>query len=418
MHMPVRRAGTGTEPAPGVTGHRRRMWVALVALAALAGAACGAGSRGGSRDGPTAGVAHADRSPKENIPSALSDADDPALPKPLVDMREVISGGPPPDGIPAIDAPRFQAVAAVDWLRDREPVLALEIDGDARAYPIQVMTWHEIVNDTVGSAPVTVTYCPLCNSALAYDRRVGERVLDFGTSGRLFRSALVMYDRQTESLWAHFLGQAIAGVLTGTELETYPVSTVSWADFRRAHPEGRVLSRDTGHTRSYGTNPYPGYDDVGTAPFLLRGTTDGRLEAKARVVGVRQGTEEAVAVVLDGLARAGVVRTSLGRRPITVWHAPGTASALDDRALADGRDVGATGVFDPVLDGVALEFRAAGDGTFLDIESNSRWDILGRAIEGPHAGRRLSPVDHVDTFWFAWAAYLPATSIVPAGAPR
>ena len=120
--------------------------------------------------------------------------------------------------------------------------------------------------------------------------------------------------------------------------------------------------------------------------------------------------------MLDHLARVGVVRTSLGGRPITVWHAPGTASALDDRALADGRDVGATGVFDPVVDGVVLEFRAAGDGTFVDIESNGRWDILGRALDGPHAGRRLSPIDHVDTFWFAWAAYLPATSIVPATA--
>ncbi|MDP1804103.1 MAG: DUF3179 domain-containing (seleno)protein, partial [Acidimicrobiales bacterium] len=167
--------------------------MALVALAALAGVACGSGSGAGSSDGSTVGVDQAERSPKENVPSALRDANNGSLPKPLVDMREVISGGPPPDGIPAIDAPRFQAVAAVDWLRDREPVLALEIDGDARAYPIQVMTWHEIVNDTVGQVPVTVTYCPLCNSALAYDRRVGDSVLDFGTSGRLYRSALVMY---------------------------------------------------------------------------------------------------------------------------------------------------------------------------------------------------------------------------------
>ncbi len=236
-------------------------------------------------------------------------------------------------------------------------------------------------------------------------------MLDFGTSGRLYRSALVMYDRQTESLWAHFLGQAVAGALTGNRLDAHPVATVSWADFRRAHPRAWVLSRDTGHRRAYGRNPYPGYDDVRTSPFLFEGKVDGRLAAKARIVGIR-GATEAVAVVVEALERRRVIEASVDGRAVSVWLKPGTASALDAASVGDGRDVGATGVFDPTLDGRRLQFRPAGDG-FEDEETGSRWDILGRALEGPLAGRQLVAVEHVHTFWFAWAAYLPHTRIVP-----
>ena len=348
---------------------------------------------------------------REDVPSALRDPADARLPPPLVKPDEIVSGGPPPDGIPAVDRPRFQRVGDVDWLKDREPVLALELGGEARAYPVQILTWHEIVNDTVAGTPVAITYCPLCNSAIAFDRRLGERVLDFGTSGGLYRSAMVMYDRQTESLWAHFLGEAVVGVLTGSRLKAHPVATISWGDFRRAHPQSWVLSRDTGHDRPYGQNPYPGYDDVRSSPFLLRGKVDGRLAAKTRVVGVRRGTD-ALAVTLDALEDRRVIERSVGGQRVSVWFKPGTASALDATSVAAGRDVGATGVFDPVLDGRRLRFRPSGD-WFEDGETASRWDILGRAIEGPLAGRRLTPVEHVDTFWFAWAAYLPHTTIAP-----
>ncbi|MGH9009946.1 MAG: DUF3179 domain-containing protein [Acidimicrobiia bacterium] len=246
-------------------------WLLLVPLV---GAACGSdGSstpRNAGGQAAPASLATVTPSPKENVPSALDDAEQDGLPEPLVDPAQIISGGPPPDGIPPIDQPRFHPTGDVDFLRDTEPVLALQIGDDARAYPVQILIWHEIVNDVVGGLPATVTYCPLCNSAVAYDRRVGERILDFGTSGRLYQSALVMYDRQTESLWSHFTGQAVAGVLTGTELTLFPLSTVSWADWRAAHPKGHVLSRETGHDRDYGQNPYPGCDELSTSPFPLR----------------------------------------------------------------------------------------------------------------------------------------------------
>jgi len=349
-------------------------------------------------------------SPPEPGVSALDDIDDPSLPRPLIDPAEVTPGGPPPDGIPAVDRPRFQPGGDVDWLEDDEPVLAFELGGEARAYPVQILTWHEIVNDTVAGVPVAVTYCPLCNSAVAFDRRLGPRVLAFGTSGLLYRSALVMYDRQTESLWAHFTGRAVAGRLTGEELRSYPVSTVAWSDFRKAHPDSLVLSRDTGFDREYGRNPYPGYDDVDTSPFLFEGEVDGRLAAKTRIVGL-EVDGRSVAVALDALRQRRSIPVDVGGRRLVVWWKPGTASALEASRVAEGRDVGATGVFDSGLEGRALSFRAAGE-TFHDVETNSTWDVLGRATGGPLAGKALTAVPHVDTFWFAWAAYRPDTAIV------
>jgi hypothetical protein len=359
----------------------------------------------------TSAVAEVAPSAREDVPSALENPDDPSFPPALVDVDEIISGGPPPDGIPAIDEPKFLSPDEVTFLEDVEPVIAFELDGEARAYPLQILTWHEIVNDTVAGVPVAVTYCPLCNTAVVFDRRLGERVLDFGTSGKLYQSALVMYDRQTESLWSHFTSQSLAGFLAGDELATYPAAIVSWASWKAAHPDGLVLGRDTGHARDYGINPYPGYDDVDSPPFLFEGEVDGRLAAKERIVGVGLDTEP-VAVLLEPLAASGVIEVTVDERPVVLFHLPGTASALESGEVAGGRDVGAVGVFDPVVDGQTLTFTRGGDG-FVDDQTGSRWDIFGTAVGGPLTGKRLEPVEHVDTFWFAWAAYQPDTHIEP-----
>ena len=381
------------------------LFAAAVAVVALVATACGGVE--GSADARPPG----DR-PDDGLPSALDDPRDPAFPPPLVDPDEIRSGGPPPDGIPAIDEPRFEPVAEVDWLADVEPVLALEVGGEARAYPIQVMTWHELVNDTIGGVPVTVSFCPLCNSALAYDRRLGDRLLDFGTSGLLYNSSLVMYDRQTETLWTHFDGRAVIGALAGERLATLPVATVSWDDFRTAHPDGSVLSRDTGFSRSYGRNPYVGYDDVTTNPFLFSGELDGRLPAKTRVVVVRDldGDHPAFALPTETLAADGVVAFRAHGRDLVAVHTTGTASALDTGAIADGVDVGATAVFEAQLDGAPLVLRPDGD-TFVDERTGVAYDVLGRPIDGDGPG--LVPVEHLDTFWFAIAAFEPDTVIHP-----
>jgi len=349
-------------------------------------------------------------SPRENTPSALDDPAGPGLPKPLVAASEIISGGPPPDGIPAIDTPRFQHSSQVDWLRPNEPVLAISVGNDVRAYPIQIVIWHEIVNDTVGGMPVAVTFCPLCDSAIAFDRRLAGRVLDFGTSGKLYLSDLVMYDRQTRSLWSQILGTAIAGVQTGRQLRSLPVAVVAWSDWRSAHPDGWVLSRDTGYFRDYGTNPYVGYDDVNSQPFLFRGEVNGRFPPKTRLVGFHHG-DDAVAVLLDWLRSRHVTTITVAGQPVVVWEKNGTASALDTNAIAEGRDVGATAAFSPILDGRTLHFSWS-SGSFTDAETQSSWDILGRAVSGPLMGHTLTPVTHVDTFWFSWAAFLPKTRVV------
>ena len=210
--------------------------------------------------------------------------------KHTVPLDEIVSGGPPKDGIPAIDDPEFQGVERADrWLEDEEPVLVVELNGEAKAYPLQIMIWHEIVNDRIGGVPVAVTYCPLCNTGISFDRRHDGRVLDFGTTGRLRHSDMVMYDRQTESWWQQASGEAIVGDFAGDALRWIPTQTVSWERFREAHPDGAVLSRDTGHRRDYGRNPYAGYDRPSSSPFqrFMGGAeADDRLPPKERVAAV------------------------------------------------------------------------------------------------------------------------------------
>ena len=190
--------------------------------------------------------------------------------------------------------------------------------------------YHEIVNDEVGGVPVAVTYCPLCNSGIAFDRLVDGRLLDFGTSGMLRHSDMVMYDRQTESLWQQFLGLAIVGDLTGTELARRPVRLESFALFAERHPDGQVLVPNNAGLRPYGNNPYRGYDTTGW-PFLYRGDYEGPVPPLARVVAV--GDE---AWSLD-LVRA---RGQITVGDLVITWTPGQASALDTAAIAEGRDVG------------------------------------------------------------------------------
>ena len=396
---------------------RRARLLVLVALALVA-AACSTerdevvGSADQVTDpGDLVDVEQVPASPPRDVPSALGAIVGPDLPEPLVDPAEVVSGGPPPDGIPSIDRPRFLRPEDVGFLADQEPVLALEVDGDARAYPVQIMIWHEIVNDTVGGVPLAVTYCPLCNSAVAVDRRLGDEVLEFGTSGRLYRSSLVMYDRQTASLWSHFTGQAVAGVLTGEQLDRRSVNLVSWGEWRRANPDGLVLSRDTGEDRPYGRNPYPGYDDVGQPPFLFEGEVDGRLAAKERVVGLGQGSDP-VAVLRSAVLEQGAIELEVDGRPVVVVGVAGTASALDAGDVAGGRDVGAVGAYVPEVAGRPVRLVRDGGGV-ADEATGSPMDVLGTFTAGPLAGRSLEPVPHVDTFWFAWGAFSPDTRLVP-----
>ena len=328
-----------------------------------------------------------------------------------VPYRQIFSGGPPKDGIPALNAPKFVSVSTADtWLKPNEPVILFQAGDDARAYPIQILIWHEIVNDTVGGVPVTVTFCPLCNTAIAYERTVNGRVLDFGTTGRLRFSNLIMYDRQTESWWQQAIGQAIVGQLTGTQLVPRPAAIIAWATFKTAHPDGRVLSRDTGYERPYGQNPYQGYDNVNQSPFLYSGPpTPGVLRPMARVLIVNLGGE-AVAYPFDALKKVHVINDTVGKTDIVVLWAPGTASPLDTDTIAGGRDVGSATVYVRTLGRLHLTFTFEGIHV-VDKETGSVWDLLGRATSGQLVGKTLTPVVAVTSFWFAWAAYQPKTRV-------
>jgi hypothetical protein len=258
-----------------------------------------------------------------------------------VPFAEIRSGGPPKDGIPAIDAPRFERLARgkpMGWsaaLGDTEPVIALSIGDDARAYPLRVLIWHEIANDTVGGTPVVVTYCPLCNAALVFERVVDGRVLDFGTTGKLRHSDLVMYDRQTESWWQQFTGEAIVGAMTGRHLRLIPSRLQSFDRFRQRFPEGQVLVPSNPNARNYGRNPYVGYDATGQRPFLYNGSLPEGIEPMERVVAVETAPRhEAWALAL--LRRRGAIH----RADLLIQWQPGHASALDKASIPAGRDVG------------------------------------------------------------------------------
>lgn len=295
------------------------------------------------------------------------------------------------------------------WIGDKERVISLEINGVTRAYPLQILTWHEIVNDELGGVPVAVTFCPLCNSAIAFDRRLDGVVYDFGTSGSLRYSDLIMWDRQTESWWQQLTGEAIIGELAGRRLNFLPAPIISWADFKAANPGSQVLSREIGNPRDYGRNPYAGYDQADRPPFLYDGIPDGRLSPKERVLALSiNGADIAFPFLI--LEEEPVVNYNRGGRDIVVFFKKGTLSALDSSSIAKSRDVGATGVFDPNLDGRKLTFRSQGS-KILDQETGSEWNILGQALNGPLAGSKLDPITHANHFWFAWAAFKLETII-------
>ena len=334
----------------------------------------------------------------------------------IVDFSEIMSGGPPRDGIPAVDAPRHVTTGeAAEWLDPDEPVIAVERGGEARAYPLQILIWHEIANDELGGTPISVTFCPLCNSAIVFDRRLDGEVLDFGTTGRLRLSDLVMYDRQSETWWQQLTGTGLIGKHAGRELVRLPAAIVAWSEFHSAFPYATVLSRDTGHSRPYGSNPYAGYDSA-TQPFLFRDTTDPRLPAMERVLHVAAGGAERI-YPFGAFEAEPVINDDLGGEPVVVMSREGTLSVLDRSRIADSRRIPSAAAYSRRLDDRVLEFEAR-DGRVADAGTGSIWNLFGEAVEGPLAGSRLTPLSRGDHFAFAWLAFHPDADVYGGPAPR
>lgn len=250
---------------------------------------------------------------------------------------EILSGGPPKDGIPALNDPVFISVAEESRISVREPVITLEISGEVpRTYPIRYLTWHEIVNDQIGSVPVAVTFCPLCNSGMVFDRRVNGQLRSFGVSGKLRNSDMVMFDRETQSWWQQAIGTGIVGEHTGDALLQLPAWMESWAEFSARNPQGLVMD-EPAWSRNYGRNPYVGYDSS-PRPFLYSGEVPPHgIAALARVVRVGDA-----AWPLSRLAKEQVVV----EEGVEISWVAGQASALDSPQIAKGRDVGSIRVRD------------------------------------------------------------------------
>jgi hypothetical protein len=328
-----------------------------------------------------------------------------------VPYDEIRSGGVPPDGIPPIDEPRFVTVdEAREWLQDQSPVIALELDGEARAYPLAILTWHEIVNDEVAGVPVAVTFCPLCNAAIVFDRRERDIVLRLGVSGNLRNSDLIMWDDVTESWWQQMTGEGIVGVYTGHRLEMLPSRVVGFGQFGEQFPDGAVLSRDTGHTRDYGRNPYAAYDTTPGRPPLFEGSLDRRLGPTERVLaGLIRG--EPMAYPFSVLREERVINDVINDLPVVALWQPGVASALDQMNIDDSRDVGMAALYSRDLAGQVLTFIMDGEGTLRDEETGSEWNLFGQAVGGELEGSQLRQQIFAPHFWFAWVAFQPETPV-------
>jgi hypothetical protein len=330
--------------------------------------------------------------------------------KSIVNIEEIESGGPPKDGIPSIDKPKFISIKqANQWLNSQEPVIVLTLGGQVRAYPLQILIYHEIVNDELVDIPVSITFCPLCNASIVFDRRVDGVVLDFGVTGKLRKSDMIMYDRQTESWWQQFTGKGIIGAYAGNTLKQIPASIVAYGDFRAAYPAGLVLSDETGYSRPYGKNPYKGYDHVGDYPFLFNGEIDKRLPAMERVLFVRHGEQQRL-YPFSLVKKLSVINDEIGDLKIAIFGKQGTLSVLDAGEIHKSRKIVSATAWSRQLDGQTLSFDFS-DNQIRDTETGSHWNILGKAMTGSYAGRQLNKVDSGVHFAFAWLAFNPNSDI-------
>jgi hypothetical protein len=324
--------------------------------------------------------------------------------KHIVPLDQIVSGGPPPDGIPSIDNPKFVNVQdAASFLSDSDLVLGLNINGDIRAYPLLILVWHEIVNDKVGGIPVAVTYCPLCFTNQVFNSTVGNnQTLMFGTSGKLYNSNLVMYDRTSKSLWSQALGQGIVGKYAGQKLQRIPFDIAYWKDWKQLYPNSKILSKDTGFSRPYGADPYGDYYTSNQLYFPVS-NQDNRLGLKEKIVGLDNGggggvvgKEQYKAYKLQQIETQKVINDEINGKPVTLFSIHAAMVRAYDRMVVGGK---------------VLEFEYNNNNKITDKQTGSEWNFDGEAVNGPLKGKHLTRLPFDEGFWFEWVAFHPQTAI-------
>ncbi len=312
--------------------------------------------------------------------------------KHIIPLDKIKGGGPPKDGIPSIDNPKFATVENSQFISDSDVVIGLKINGEVRAYPLFILVWHEIVNDEVGEVPVAVTYCPLCYTNQVFERIVNGNVVEFGTSGKLYNSNLLMYDRLTESYWSQGLGLAVTGELSGHKLKIIPFDVITWGDWKTLYPETLVLTTDTGHIRSYATDPY---GDYYTDPRIIFpvDNKDDRMHPKEIILGFNEGGIYKAYKQSD-VELAKIINDEIGDTSVLL------ISSFHQNSRA----------FDRTVNGEIFDFQYE-DGKIVDIQTNSDWNYEGNAISGPMEGSQLSRIPIEPGFWFSWVSFYPETQI-------
>jgi len=312
--------------------------------------------------------------------------------KHIIPLEKIRSGGPPKDGIPSIDNPKFSKATEANFMSNSDIVIGLEINGDIRAYPLFILVWHEIVNDKVGGLPVAITYCPLCFTNQVFERVIDGQEVEFGTSGKLYNSNLVMYDRLTDSYWSQALGKAITGELAGLDLKIIPFDVITWEDWKLVHPDTLVLTTDTGHIRSYGNDPYGDYYTNSSIYFPVE-NDDSRMHPKEIILGFNEG-DSYKAYKQQDVESFTVINDQIDNKPIML------VSLYPENARA----------FDRTLDDKILDFDFQVD-KIIDIQTKSEWSYEGIAISGPMKGAELTRIPFNPGFWFEWVAFHPDTEV-------
>jgi len=312
--------------------------------------------------------------------------------KHLIPLDKIKGGGPPKDGIPSIDDPKFAEIPGSAFVSDSDVVIGLEINGEARAYPLFILVWHEIVNDKVGDVPISVTYCPLCYTNQVFERIINGNEVEFGTSGKLYNSNLLMYDRWTESYWSQGLGMAVTGELTGMQLKKIPFDVITWGDWKKLHPDTLVLTTDTGHLRSYATDPYGDYYIDPRIIFPIDNHDD-RMHPKEIILGFHE----------DGIYKA-FKQNDVETHRLINDDIGETSLMLISKFEQNSR------AFDRTVNGDIFEFEFI-DEKILDTKTNSEWTYDGIAISGPMEGSKLTRMSIEPGFWFEWASFHPETEV-------